>query len=279
MYYGKADDMEVKQTVGGNHAITYAQSVINAHSGIDNTPPTIFNPQRFPYNPGGTGFGPLCKYTVTQMPNDFDIWTYVYDVSGLQTVTLKYRTDKDGISDNDNATYAGGSGVNAWNSIPMTKKVSATGNVTGDPEINFFILPKAIADLYYAPITGLSNMLVDYYIEATDAKGNIARSAIQHVFVGNGKQAKILLPGGEAIAHFSFQMNRSKHRLFISFCPTYGDPWRVDVINTLGRRIAGATVPAGEHSLAMATEKWPSGVYVVRLIENGELRSVKKFVR
>jgi uncharacterized protein YjdB len=187
MYYGKADDMEVKQTVGGNHAIEYAKAVINAHPGVDNTAPGIFNPQRFPYNPGGKGFGPLFGYKLTQMPSDFDVWTYVYDVSGVSTATLKYRTDKNGANDpatNDNETYAGGAGVNAWNSVSMTKKVSATGNVPNDPQINFFILPQAIADLYYAPITGLSNVLVDYYVEAVDTKGNVAKSAIQHVYVG-----------------------------------------------------------------------------------------------
>lgn len=190
MYYGKSDDMEVKQTVGGNHAIEYAQNVLNSHSGQDNTAPSIFNPQRFPWNPGGKGFGPLFSYKEQAMPCDFDIWTYVFDVSGVQSVTLKYRTDKDGVnplSDNDNDIYTGGSGVSAWNSVAMTKKVTPTGNVTNDPQINFFLLPTAIADIYYASITSLKDTLVDYYVEAVDAKGNVSRSAIQHVWVSDGQ--------------------------------------------------------------------------------------------
>ena len=194
MYYGKALDMEVKQTVGGNHAIEYAQAEINLHPGVDNTPPTIFNPQRFPYNPGAMAFGPLVGYKQTQMPSDFDVWTYVHDVSGVQSVVLKYRTDKDGTNDpntNDNETYAGGAGVNGWVSTSMTNKVLDKTNVANDPEINFFMLPTAMADLYYAPVTGLTNALVDYYVEATDAKGNVSRSDIQHVWVGQVPNYKV----------------------------------------------------------------------------------------
>jgi uncharacterized protein YjdB len=189
MYYGKALDMEVKQTVGGNHAVAYAQAEINKHAGADNTAPAIFNPQRFPYNPGEKGFGPLFGYQEKTMPTDFDVWTYVYDVSGIQSVVLKYRTDKNGVnsaSNNDNETYAGGADVNDWSSVTMTRKTTPKGNVTGDPEINFFILPTAIADLCYASVTGLKDALVDYYVEATDTKGNVRKSDIQHVYVGSG---------------------------------------------------------------------------------------------
>ncbi len=48
-------------------------------------------------------------------------------------------------------------------------------------------LPKYKAEEYSARIKGLSDVLVDYYIEATDAKGNVSRSMILHVYVGNGK--------------------------------------------------------------------------------------------
>ncbi len=51
--------------------------------------------------------------------------------------------------------------------------------------IDFFILPKAIGRLYYAKISGLSDTLVDYYVEMTDPYGNIFKTPIQHVFVGN----------------------------------------------------------------------------------------------
>src|SRR5262249_2001404 len=37
---------------------------------------------------------------------------------------------------------------------------------------------------YSAMITGQRNVLLDYYVEATDAKGNLTRTDIQHVWVG-----------------------------------------------------------------------------------------------
>jgi len=38
----------------GNIAIGYANQVIQSKSGVDNTAPSVFIPQRFPYNPGTT---------------------------------------------------------------------------------------------------------------------------------------------------------------------------------------------------------------------------------
>ncbi len=187
MYYGTSLDMEVKQSLACNRAGTLADQVINAHPGVDNTAPTIFIPQRYPYNPGGTGFGPNYAYKQHQNTSDFYVWTFVYDVSSVQSVTLKYRLDNDGvnpIANNDNETYSGGSGVQSWQSIAMTYRNFPTGNVTNNPDINFFILPDHIAGEYYAKIAGIAEKLVDYYVEALDSKGNIAKSPIQHVYVG-----------------------------------------------------------------------------------------------
>ncbi|MEI8086192.1 MAG: starch-binding protein, partial [Paludibacter sp.] len=69
--------------------------------------------------------------------------------------------------------------------IAMTRRPMAADPTT-DPELNFFILPQAKADLCYAEIVGLKDTLVDYYVEAIDAKGNTFRSPIQHVYVGKG---------------------------------------------------------------------------------------------
>ncbi len=188
MYYGKAEDMEVKQTIAGNNAISYAQNEIDANPGIDNTPPSVFIPQRFPYNPGGKEFGPIYGYREHISSKDFTVWTYGFDVSGISSAILKYRTDNDGINpvnNNENDTYAGGSEVSSWHSVSMTSKILDTGNVPNDPEIDFFVLPDAIANLYYAKITGLSDTLVDYYVEMTDTEGNIFKTPIQHVYIGN----------------------------------------------------------------------------------------------
>lgn len=187
MYYGTSLDMEVKQSLACNLATGFADQVISANAGTDNTPPTVFIPQRYPYNPGGIGFGPTYGYQQHQNSSDFTVWTFAYDVSGFQEVVLKYRLDNDGVNpltDNDNDTYAGGPGVQGWNSINMTERIFPTGNITGNPDINFFILPNYIANEYYAEVTGLSDTLVDYFVEATDTYGNTFKSPIQHVFVG-----------------------------------------------------------------------------------------------
>ena len=189
MYYGKAEDMEVKPSMTGNIAIEYAQKVINSKPGQDNTPPSVFIPQRYPYNPGATGWGPTTGYKKVQYSSDFTVWTFAYDVSGLSSVKLKYRTDKDGIrslASKDNETYAGGPEVNAWVEKEMNRKPMSP-DPTNDPELNFFILPKAKADLCYAEIAGLSETLVDYYVEATDNKGNVFKTPIQHVYIGAEK--------------------------------------------------------------------------------------------
>jgi hypothetical protein len=187
MYYGASLDMEVKPTLAANLSHKHAMKAINTSTETDATPPTIFIPQRFPWNPGGEGFGPLYSYQVVQQPSDFHIWTFVYDVSGLESVTLKIRSDEDGlnpINDIANETYSGGSGVSEWQSIEMTHREFPVGNVTGNPEINFFILPNAIADLYYAEVSGFTETLLDYYVEAVDHHGNVKKSPIQHVWVG-----------------------------------------------------------------------------------------------
>ncbi len=170
-YWDGTEDWDSKPTRASNFATAKAMNVVNA--GADLTPPSIYHPQREPYNPGSTEWG-------TIMPSDFTIWTYVYDISGLSSVKLKYRTDKDGlnpISSNQNETYAGGDEVNAWQEIPMIAKTIESATV---------LKPAYKADEYSALISGLKDVLVDYYVEATDSKGNIARSFISHVYVGTG---------------------------------------------------------------------------------------------
>ena len=194
MYYGTSLDMEVKPSLACIKATSLADQVIQAHTGTDYTPPSVFIPQRWPYNPGGTGFGPTYGYQQKQNPKNFFVWTFAYDVSGIQSIELKYRVDNDGINplnENDNDTYAGGPGVGPWQSKAMTERVFPAGNVTNNPDIDFFIMPNYMANEYYAEVTGFDEQLVDYYIEAVDGKGNIFRTPIQHVYVG-----KTATPGG-----------------------------------------------------------------------------------
>jgi hypothetical protein len=130
------------------------------------------------------------------MPSEFYVWTHVYDVSGVSDVTLKVRLDADGanpLASNQNETYAGGSEVGPWLSIPMTKRAlprtrEELNAAASNGEIDYFITPPVLADYYFAKITdeqvpGFRDKLLDYYIEATDNRGNISRSDIQNVFV------------------------------------------------------------------------------------------------
>ncbi|MCK4873410.1 MAG: hypothetical protein KAS72_11850 [Phycisphaerales bacterium] len=189
MYYGTALDMEVKPTIACNEAVQHADIVIGDAS-ADSTPPTIWLPQRHPWNPGSTNFGPQYGYQQYEAGGDFHIWTFIYDVSGLETVTLMYRVDDDGTNPLDstqNDTYAGGPEVGSWQDVAMTFSDFPAGNFHNDPSIDFFEMPMYIADQYYAEVTGLESVLVDYYIEAVDTKGSTKRSPIQHVYVGDGQ--------------------------------------------------------------------------------------------
>jgi hypothetical protein len=202
MYYGNSLDMEVKATLAANAAVYYADAVI-AGGGTDDVAPTVWIPQRLPYNPGGKGGGALWGYPGGEgadMTSDFWVWTFVYDVSGLARVHLKYRIDADGenpMTSDQNETYAGGAEVGAWQTISMAYRAFPTGNFFNDPAIDFFVLPDYIADEYYAEVTGLSEVLVDYYVEAEDNDGNVKRSPIQHVYVGESNSSPAHVIDGE----------------------------------------------------------------------------------
>lgn len=187
MYYGKSIDMEIKQTIAANNAISYAQEVIDANAGVDNTAPTVFIPQRYPYNPGEIGFGPTYGYQQHLNSADFTVWTFAFDVNGIAQAELKFRVDLDGVNplnNNDNEIYDGGPTVGQWQGINMTERIFPKTNITNDPEIDFFVLPDFIANEYYAKLQGLSEVLIDYYVEVTDNFGNVTKSKIQHVWVG-----------------------------------------------------------------------------------------------
>ena len=168
---GSGEPWDSNVTRGCNQAVAYADAVIAGQP--DGTPPTIFLPQREPYNPGGY------EWSTTPEASDFEVWTYAYDVSGLTDVTLKWRTDADGLNplnSIENETYAGGTEVGEWNAVPMLATDTAP-----PPGI---LTPTYRAWRYGAMITGQSEVLIDYYIEAVDSEGNVAKSDIQHVYVG-----------------------------------------------------------------------------------------------
>ncbi|HRR07765.1 MAG TPA: T9SS type A sorting domain-containing protein [Rhodothermales bacterium] len=169
-YWDGTEIWDSAPTRGTNLAIQLADPI--AKSGTDTTPPTIWIPQREAYNPGGK------EWEKTQASNP-EIWTFAYDMSGISSVKLYYRTDKDGInnlSTKHNETYAGGGDVNEWQVLNMS--------IVNMPEAKTNPAPLLRAQRYAVTITGLTDVLVDYYVEATDTKGSIKKTDIQHVWIG-----------------------------------------------------------------------------------------------
>lgn len=213
-YGGLGNDDEIKAALATTRAIQKLQPwMTTTRRNNDRTAPTMLKPQRYPYNPGTWNFGWFNRNPPTDnnyqklMPSEFYVWTHAYDVSGISDVQLKVRIDSDGtnsLASNHNETYAGGSDVGAWITIPMTKRVlpntqSELNAAANNGQINYFITPPELADYYFAKVsnTNLPNFrgkLVDYYIEATDTRSNLQKSDIQHVFVEDDGQG-----GGETI--------------------------------------------------------------------------------
>jgi len=148
-------------TRAANLAVPYADNVINSSGGAaDTVPPTIYLPQREPYNPG-----------LDDQPEDFDVWTFAYDVSGLSEVALYVRVDTDGVRTGANDIYSGGD----WTALAMTR-------TDVNPQTN--PAPAYVADAYSARVDAAKNTLIDYYVLARDSGGRESRSPIMHVWVG-----------------------------------------------------------------------------------------------
>ena len=175
--YDRANPWDGNVTRACNMANAEAQKVLDRHSGSDARGPSIFPPQRTPYNPGGKMWN-----ETTNASSDFAVWSCVDDVSGVQSAKICWRKDNDGnwpISSTENETFAGGPGVGAWQTVTMTGDWWPT--VKG-PQVP---TESARAKRYMGTVAGQTNCLIDYYVEAVDTKGNTNRSNIIHVWVGD----------------------------------------------------------------------------------------------
>ncbi len=202
-YGGLGNDDEVKPALATTRAIQKLQPwMTQIRRDNDRTAPSVLKPQRFPYNPGAYTFGWFNSIPggdqnfLKQMPSEFYIWTHAYDLSGVSSVNLKIRIDNDGtnpLASNQNETYAGGNEVGNWVTISMNMRAlpntqNDLNTAANNGQINYFIQPPELADYYFAKVTNSSlpsfrNKLLDYYIEATDSKGNVHKSEIQQVYV------------------------------------------------------------------------------------------------
>ena len=195
VYYGCHDDECQRAVAAQSNAVRNVNSILTGNPTADTTPPTVFIPQRHPWNPGGTNFGVQYGYQVKVATNsDFWVWTYAYDVSGITNVSLKLRVNGTNPPTSDQfKTFAGGPLAGTWQTSNMTQRVVTP--VLG-------VTPQYIADYYHAKVSGITNSFVDYYVTASDARGNLFKSPIQHVWVGLNLSAAITPTNPPASTNF-----------------------------------------------------------------------------
>jgi chitodextrinase len=206
-YYDENKDDSVKPTLAFNNSLAFSKPYVQAKLASDRTGPSAWWPQRYPYNPGSVNGSKAEGWTVQHYSNVFAIYTYAFDVSGIASATAKVRIHaSNNISASDDtykvydpAAMMGKPGlvinagnVGAWRDHPMQVRDLRRdmNGVAWAPATRdtLAVLPaQETGDLYYAYLSDYRNQLLDYYIELTDAKGNVTRTEIQQVFVGAGK--------------------------------------------------------------------------------------------
>lgn len=207
-YYDENTDDNVKPTLSFNQSLYFTEPYVSSRLSQDKTGPSVWWPQRYPYNPGSANKSKAEGWTLQYYNNVFSLYTYAYDVSGLSDIKVKVRTHASKTLDPMDKTYQvydpkafpndpriNASTVSDWVSYSM-KKRDLTPDMNGvawqsSTQPVMQVLPgKKIGDLYYAYFSQYRDQLLDYYIEATDAKGNVTRSDIQQVYVGTGRYTK-----------------------------------------------------------------------------------------
>ncbi|MFC1745003.1 hypothetical protein ACFL35_13505 [Candidatus Riflebacteria bacterium] len=163
-YWDGTEMWDSHPTRAVNQGIMAVRDVLqkwNRKSTADKIPPTIYMPQREPYNPGGY------EWSASPMPKDVTIWTYVYDISGLSSVDLEVAT-----------VTAGGIPVSksGWQKTLMKGKVIASKT---NPK------PIVKAKEYSAVIPGKKGQTYAYRVVAKDKAGNVKRTPTQYVYVGS----------------------------------------------------------------------------------------------
>jgi chitodextrinase len=209
-YYDENKDDSVKPTLAMNNSLYFSKQYVTPRLAQDKTGPSLWWPQRYPYNPGSVNASKAEGWTVQHYSKDFAIYTYAYDVSGITNIQLKVRPHLvAGISASDDtykvydpAAMVGKPGlsitpanVGPWKSYSMQMR-DLRPVMNGVPwnantQATLQVLPaQEIGNLYYSYLSDYRNQLLDYYIEATDAKGNVTKSEIQQVYVGAGTYTK-----------------------------------------------------------------------------------------
>jgi chitodextrinase len=215
-YYDENQDDIVKPTLAFNNSLYFSKPYVQDRLTQDRTGPSVWWPQRWPYNPGSPNVDKSEGWTLHHFNNAFSIYTYAYDVSGLSNIKVRIRTHASKTIDpldNTHKVYdpaarkAAGvpnidtARVGAWVDFPMTKRdlrpvMNGVSWQTTYLPVMQKVPAQEIGDLYYVYLGNYRDQLLDYYIEATDSRGNITRSEIQSVYVGAGRYT---LSGGKYI--------------------------------------------------------------------------------
>ncbi|MES2934480.1 MAG: carbohydrate binding domain-containing protein [Pseudomonadota bacterium] len=215
-YYDENKDDDVKPTLAFNNSLYFSKSYVTPKLASDRTGPSVWWPQRYPYNPGSVNVSKAEGWTPQHYSRDFAIYTYAFDVSSISSMTLKVRTHSSNLinaSDDtfkvyDPAAMVGKAGlsitpanVGTWASYPMQmrdlKPVMNGVPWNADVQATMAVVPgQEIGNLYYTYLSNYRNQMLDYYIEATDAKGNVTKTEIQQTFVGAGTYTKTTTGSG-----------------------------------------------------------------------------------
>ncbi|GLS27592.1 PKD domain-containing protein [Marinibactrum halimedae] len=204
-YYDENVDDNVKPTISFNQSLYFSKPYVADHRADDRTGPSIWWPQRYPYNPGSVNNSKAEGWATMYMNTTFAIYTYAFDVSGLSSISVKVREHKNKSASATDKTYqlyhperhandpnVNPNNVGEWASYPLQRRdlSSVINGVPWQPsgQATFNVVPaEDIGDLYYAYFNQYQDTLLDYYIEARDSRGNITRSDIQQVYVGTGR--------------------------------------------------------------------------------------------
>ena len=215
-YYDENQDDNVKPSLSFNQSLYFSKPYVQARIAQDKTGPSVWWAQRWPYNPGSANTDKSEGWTLHFFNNQFALYTYAYDVSGISNIKARVRvhTNKSiDPLDNTHKVYdpaarkAAGvpnidpSRVGAWVDYPLTRRElkPVMNGVSWQPAylpVMAKVPAQEIGDLYYVYLGNYRDQLLDYYIEATDSRGNITRGEIQSVYVGSGRYNQV---GGKYI--------------------------------------------------------------------------------
>jgi hypothetical protein len=177
VYYGCHGDECERAVEAQKNAIKEILEPLADSKTKDKIGPTLFPPQRHPWNPGSKNFGVQYNYRITEFnKNDFFIWTYGFDVNDIKTAKVVVRFNGHySPANRESQLYAASNKLGTWQNIELSRRVVDTV---------LKVKPDKIADYYWTQIKDAPVGYADYYIEAEDTIGNKTRSGIQHVYIG-----------------------------------------------------------------------------------------------